>query len=758
MQSSDSSNSSSISSDTVILGRYRILSLQGKGAQAELYLADDLQLERSVAVKIVNRTLDEKASKRLKSEAKILSGLKHPNIVKFYAMGELSDGRQAIIMEEVKGLSLAEILASQKKLNYEEFLSIFTQVLNALKYLHEQKVLHLDLKPANILLVGSDKNRNSAGALFEVKIVDFGISKIFDPLSQEESLSAAEFLGTAAYMSPEQCRGDKLDYRSDIYSLACLMYESLSSEPPFQGSNELELMYKHIRDKASVLKAPKKLAELVARGLEKDPDKRFSSIAEMQNHMPKPDEVGESKHGKIRVLLLLAVPILILMTLAATFIKPQKLHFELKEKKNSVSRLSLNSASYAIEKAAALGSSPEAIEIYTKVSRMKGKKNLEYRRSALHALSGYYYLLQDVPRAKLCIKKLLSTENQSTDDQNSNLQNEVATYLTLANVNNLEKDFDSAENSYRSAIKAAKSLPESDRREQLLNQALINQCNGEIAHKRFDLAELSAKETLAQMQNMPERIWQGPIWIQANIHLACIYAHQRKKSELLKVVKELKDFAKSEDQKRPAGEKSALSATKSPLCSILSLSLCSLASTCIDEREYDLAEQLLNESDKLNTPEDESGYKAEVLRQIHSGRLYILKHEFIKARASLVEALKIIEADRKNLSYHLLFDLAADFKSIEEIALAEKCYLLAKERYRNNKIQNTLDISADLHLARLYAQSKRLDKAKELLLAKIPEMKNRNMKPVDISAAEKLLSSVESAIKKCPASKAGGKN
>ena len=218
MTASKSANTASIRAALAeALGqRYDILDKLGAGAIAEVYRAQDTALDRDVAIKVF--TLETLAypenmdnlKERFTREAKVAAQLHHPNIVTTYDIVSTEEVR-VLVMEFVKGVTLQSVMAS-KKLSLSETTQILTQVASALDYAHDQKVVHRDVKPANILVASSG----------QVKVADFGIAKAED---STDLTAAGGVLGTPDYMSPEQALGGELDGRSDLFSLACVAYE-----------------------------------------------------------------------------------------------------------------------------------------------------------------------------------------------------------------------------------------------------------------------------------------------------------------------------------------------------------------------------------------------------------------------------------------------------------------------------------------------------------------------------------------------------
>ena len=215
-------------------GHYVIRARLGAGGMGEVYLADDTQLGRRVALKVLpaDREADPTAQRRLEREARAAAQLDHPHICSVYEAGE-ADGRQYIAMQYVEGETLDARLRSSP-LDVAEVLAIAVQVVDALHEAHTHGVLHRDIKPANIMIT----TRGDA------KVMDFGLAKHAVTESSAAMAETASMLsrqgdvfGTAPYMSPEQARGERLDQRSDLFSVGVLLYEMTAGQRPFQGTN-----------------------------------------------------------------------------------------------------------------------------------------------------------------------------------------------------------------------------------------------------------------------------------------------------------------------------------------------------------------------------------------------------------------------------------------------------------------------------------------------------------------------------------------
>ncbi|MFE7317752.1 Stk1 family PASTA domain-containing Ser/Thr kinase [Streptomyces sp. NPDC057555] len=262
-------------------GRYELGSVLGRGGMAEVYLAHDTRLGRTVAVKTLRADLarDPSFQARFRREAQSAASLNHPSIVAVYDTGEdYVDGVSIpyIVMEYVDGSTLRELLHSGRKLLPERSLEMTTGVLQALEYSHRAGIVHRDIKPANVMLTRTG----------QVKVMDFGIARAMGDAGMTMTQTAA-VIGTAQYLSPEQAKGEQVDARSDLYSTGCLLYELLTVRPPFVGDSPVAVAYQHVREEPqppSVFdpEIPPEMDAIVLKALVKDPDYRYQSADEMR--------------------------------------------------------------------------------------------------------------------------------------------------------------------------------------------------------------------------------------------------------------------------------------------------------------------------------------------------------------------------------------------------------------------------------------------------------------------------------------------
>jgi serine/threonine-protein kinase len=262
-------------------GRYELGQVLGRGGMAEVYLAHDTRLGRTVAVKTLRADLarDPSFQARFRREAQSAASLNHPAIVAVYDTGEdYIDGVSIpyIVMEYVDGSTLRELLHSGRKLLPERSMEMTIGILQGLEYAHRSGIVHRDIKPANVMLTRTG----------QVKVMDFGIARAMGDSGMTMTQTAA-VIGTAQYLSPEQAKGEQVDARSDLYSTGCLLYELLTVRPPFVGDSPVAVAYQHVREEpqAPSVFDPEITPEMdaiVLRALVKDPNYRYQSADEMR--------------------------------------------------------------------------------------------------------------------------------------------------------------------------------------------------------------------------------------------------------------------------------------------------------------------------------------------------------------------------------------------------------------------------------------------------------------------------------------------
>ena len=255
--------------DALFDGRYRIRRRIGSGGMADVYLAEDEDLGRRVAIKILNNrySSDESFVERFQREAESAASLSHPNIVSIYDRGE-AEGTYYIAMEVVEGRSLKEVILTQGRLPAKQAAEYARQILSALRFAHRNGIIHRDIKPHNILISHDDN----------AKVTDFGIARAGTSQMTEEGA----VMGTAQYLSPEQARGGTVTAASDLYSVGIVLYEMLTGKVPFAGDSAVEIAMKHVNEppeapSARVPRITPELDHVVLRAIAKNPVERYQS-------------------------------------------------------------------------------------------------------------------------------------------------------------------------------------------------------------------------------------------------------------------------------------------------------------------------------------------------------------------------------------------------------------------------------------------------------------------------------------------------
>jgi beta-lactam-binding protein with PASTA domain/tRNA A-37 threonylcarbamoyl transferase component Bud32 len=265
--------------NTLFDGRYRILRKLGAGGMANVYLAEDEELGRRVAIKILNDRYanDDLFIERFRREAKSAASLSHPNIVSIYDRGE-AEGTYYIAMEVIEGRSLKELILTRGALPIPQAIAYAKQLLEALRFAHRHGIIHRDIKPHNVLVSTDERAK---GHQTHLKVTDFGIARH----GASQMTEAGSIMGTAQYLSPEQARGAPVTAASDLYSAGVVLYEMLTGKVPFNGDSAIEIAMKHVNElpkPPSQLRpeVPPELDKVVLRALAKEPEDRYQTAEE----------------------------------------------------------------------------------------------------------------------------------------------------------------------------------------------------------------------------------------------------------------------------------------------------------------------------------------------------------------------------------------------------------------------------------------------------------------------------------------------
>jgi eukaryotic-like serine/threonine-protein kinase len=256
-----------LEAETVVDGRYRVLHRLGSGGMAEVYCAQDLQLGRKVALKILYRRFAEDGEfvERFRREASSAAGLQHQHVVAVYDRGEY-DGTYYIAMEYLEGRSLKTIVQQEAPLDPDRAIDLIIQVLRAARFAHRRGIIHRDLKPHNVIVDADGR----------AKVTDFGIARA----GASDMTQTGSIMGTAQYLSPEQAQGHAVSAASDIYSIGIMLYELLTGRVPFEGESAVTIALKQVNERPAPPSAynpavTPELEEAVLRALEKDPAHRY---------------------------------------------------------------------------------------------------------------------------------------------------------------------------------------------------------------------------------------------------------------------------------------------------------------------------------------------------------------------------------------------------------------------------------------------------------------------------------------------------
>ena len=278
--------------NSTISDRYELGDRLGSGGMSTVYRATDRVLERMVAVKILAEHLsdDEKFIARFRREALAVAKLIHPNIVQVYDTG-VDEGRHYIVMEYVEGRSGAQLLHSKGRLGPEAAVEIGVQACAGLDYAHKQGIIHRDVKPGNLMVIGGPAGRRSAGSSahdpptdeMTVKLTDFGIARAAE---QTRITQVGSVVGTAAYLAPEQVRGEEATPASDVYALGVVLYQFLTGRLPYEGASLAELAVRQQNERPLAPRTyndevPESVSNAVLNALEGDPGRRYGSAEDL---------------------------------------------------------------------------------------------------------------------------------------------------------------------------------------------------------------------------------------------------------------------------------------------------------------------------------------------------------------------------------------------------------------------------------------------------------------------------------------------
>jgi serine/threonine-protein kinase len=261
-----------VAQGTIVDSRYRIKKRIGSGGMADVYCAEDSQLGRDVALKVLHRRFarDREFVERFRREASAAAALQHPNVVSVFDRGEW-DGTYYIAMEYLPGRTLKEVVREEAPLDQQRVIGMAIQILQAAGFAHRRGVVHRDFKPHNVIAMPGDR----------LKVTDFGIARA----GASEMTETGSIMGTAQYLSPEQAQGQRVGTASDLYSIGVVLYEMLTGRVPFEGESAVSIALKHVSEQPPPLRdfrpdVHPRLEQAVGRALLKDPSQRYASADE----------------------------------------------------------------------------------------------------------------------------------------------------------------------------------------------------------------------------------------------------------------------------------------------------------------------------------------------------------------------------------------------------------------------------------------------------------------------------------------------
>ena len=290
---------------TIFAGKYRIEALCGVGGMGSVYRATHTLMGRTIALKLLSHHAvdSNEARQRFQHEARIISQIQHPNTVTIHDFG-IEENVPYLVLEYIEGKSIKELLLETPQLSVADAIDILLQMCGPIRVAHNLGIIHRDIKPGNVMLLGNGTQRPI------VKLVDFGIAKVVGGIAATcpELTAAGSIVGTPQYISPEQCTCQPLDLRSDIYCLGLVLYEMIAGRPPFVSNSPLELVIDHVNKLPTPLTEllpgqaiPAQLDALLMRCLAKRREDRFASIQELEEALQKiPGAFGDCQNTQLR--------------------------------------------------------------------------------------------------------------------------------------------------------------------------------------------------------------------------------------------------------------------------------------------------------------------------------------------------------------------------------------------------------------------------------------------------------------------------
>ncbi len=292
--------------------QYEVLEFLKEGGMGRVYKVRDRKLNVILAIKVLRKELqlEKGALKRFEQEVSILQKLTHINIAPVYGVGTTDNGVPFVAMEYLDGESLEDVLVREKHLSVERTFDLAIQICEALSHAHAKGVVHRDLKPSNIIITKTGSGAEIA------HIIDFGVARLqaVDVRQSQNLTRTGDVFGSPMYMSPEQCLGIAQDERSDVYSLGCILFEMITGNPPFQGSNAVQTIVQHLNESPTWKAGNADVQAIVNKCLQKVPDDRYQSVEELQRDLssiqtgvPVQKRIGKPKVLSWQKPLLIAV-------------------------------------------------------------------------------------------------------------------------------------------------------------------------------------------------------------------------------------------------------------------------------------------------------------------------------------------------------------------------------------------------------------------------------------------------------------------